>query len=471
MKKRIQKLLAMGLVVVMAFSLAACGGKESTETGGDDDGNKTATATPAPTKEAEVTRPAEKRIITVGTWYDHYYTSEHQTIDVNPNVTDTELAEMQLQNMRDIEEKYNVEFKFINLTWDGTIESINTSIMAGTPDCDIYEVDLQFGIPAALNGYALALEDFLPADSDIFTDQVVMKYLNVLGMDKNYLFKATAVNTDAYPLAFNMEMLEEAGLENPQDLYDRGEWTWEKFREYMIKLTKDTNGDGATDVYGYGGWWTNMLGNLMMSNGTHIAGDTTEGLSSPATIEVMEFIYNMYNVDKVAKPWNSDDWDINTTVYTEKQIAFWPSAHWVFSQYGGEAELGFEIGVVPWPVGPSGNQETNNGYVTAGSYYIMSKGTKDPEFVYNVFYDWINWFDGDTELRDDTEWAENMYMTERNFNYVVDMCKKEQFDIWGSLGLGDAFSMVPIMSGEKTASQYAQEVKNIVQDALDSYFK
>ncbi|MCC8100802.1 MAG: hypothetical protein LIP11_00570 [Clostridiales bacterium] len=35
------------------------------------------------------------------------------------------------------------------------------------------------------------------------------------------------------------KMLDNAGLESPNDLYERGEWTWDKWREYMITLTQD----------------------------------------------------------------------------------------------------------------------------------------------------------------------------------------------------------------------------------------
>ncbi len=33
----------------------------------------------------------------------------------------------------------------------------------------------------------------------------------------------------------------------------------------------------------------------------------TENLSSPEVAECLDFIYNMYNVDHVAKPWNAED--------------------------------------------------------------------------------------------------------------------------------------------------------------------
>ncbi len=99
--------------------------------------------------------------------------------------------------------------------------------MAGSPDCDIYQADLQFGVPAVMNDYATAIEDMAPANDDIFTEQVVFRYLDIPGMDKHYLFQGSALDLGAYPLGFNMNLINEAGLDNPQDLYDNGQWTWE----------------------------------------------------------------------------------------------------------------------------------------------------------------------------------------------------------------------------------------------------
>lgn len=75
----------------------------------------------------------------------------------------------------------------------------------------------------------------------------------------------------------------------------------------MLALTQDTDGDGVTDVYGYGSRWDFLVYNLTMSNGTTIANSDTENLSSPEVAECLDFIYNMYNVDHVAKPWNAED--------------------------------------------------------------------------------------------------------------------------------------------------------------------
>lgn len=461
----LKKILAVGLSLAMVASLVACG-----DTGtGNSEGNSQVSGS----ENSGNTNKGEKRVIKIGTWYDHYYDSTHTGIYDDPSVSDEELAQAHFDIVAEIEERYNVEIEFVNLTYTGIQESISTSILAGTPDCDIYEVDLSFGIAAALNGYALDLESILPEDSDIFTDEMVFKSIDI-GLDKGtYLFQqnsAESVLYNTYMLAYNKQMLDDAGLEDPNALYERGEWTWEKWREYMLKLTQDTNGDGTIDVYGYGSRWDFLVYNLLMSNGTTIASTDTENLSSPEVAEVLDFIYNMYNVDKVAKPWDAEDFDANQNAYMNGEVAFYIDAAWISSANAANT-LDFDIVWCPWPIGPSGNQETNAlKNVSSGNAWMVPAGVKDPELVYNVFYDWSNWFKGDTEYRDgDLTWWEDCAITEENYEVMQYLGSRGGFDLWNSLGLDWDWST--ILYGTMTPAQFQETYKQNVQDALDSYYK
>jgi ABC-type glycerol-3-phosphate transport system substrate-binding protein len=462
----------------MIFSLAACG--NGSGNGGDttpppaDAGNEPPAET-ADSSGTGVTRLDETRTIKIGLWWDEYYDSTHQDIYANPNMSDELRAQAIFDNLKEVEEKYNVRIEYVNLTWDGTIESINTSIMAGNPDMDIYMADLQFGVPAVLNGFAQAIEDFAPAGSDVLGAQKIMKRLNLLDDPKNYLFAKEEKDAYGYPLGFNVAMIQEANLEDPRDLYDRGEWTWDVWSDYLLKLTKDTNNDGVYDVYGYGGFWTNMLENMLPANNTHIAGDKTEGLSDPKTIEVMEFLQKIYVTDKTARPWNQDDWDTNLQPFVDGKMAFFVTKDWIIQKFAGEngVDLTFELGVVPWPYGPSGKKEDSQKYLAEGNWCIIPVGVKDPALVYSVYYDYINWFKDDTDWRDEGgkfDWQADQYQTQRNMDMAVANGSISAFDLWPTLGLGDDFSMVPIMDGEKTPAQYAEETRQLVQDRLKVYF-
>ncbi|MDR2184154.1 MAG: ABC transporter substrate-binding protein [Treponema sp.] len=410
-----------------------------------------------------------RRIITIGTWYDRYYVSRHHDIHDDANMADEVSAQMRLAKIRAVEEKYNIVLDSVNLTFEGVEESINSSIPAGSPDVDIYEVDLQFGIPAVLKGYAVSLQEMGLQGTDVFGTQMVMKCLNISNQQETCLFAPSntgAVN--AYVLAFNMDLIRAAGLPNPQDLYDRGQWTWERWREYLRTLTRDTDGDGAADIYGYSGYWTHLLSALLLSNNTGIAPERVERLSSPRTREVLEMINTIYNVDKSARPWDHSNWEINNRLYAEGLSGFWIGADWIFGEQGGSG-LPFEIGVVPWPRGPHGSFTENRHSQPQGNWYFIPKGAEDPRLIYDVIYDWTNWYDGDLTRGLTTEWSRKLYMTDRNFQYALMMASKPGIDLWESLETG--FNLVPLISAEVSPDELIAEYRQPIQDALDNYFK
>lgn len=47
-------------------------------------------------------------------------------------------------------------------------------------------------LPAALNGYATNLQDVLPADQDLFNDQVVFNQVDIGKEDSVYLFQSNS---------------------------------------------------------------------------------------------------------------------------------------------------------------------------------------------------------------------------------------------------------------------------------------
>lgn len=463
-----KKIIAAGVAAGMMISLlGGCNSEEKPEvTEGQD----------APVS-SELNIPKETRTIKIGTWYEHYYDSNSKDIYDSPYITDEEIAQKQFDIVKEVEEKYNVKIEYVNLTWTGIQESINNSILAGTPDCDIYEVDVQWGIPAALKGYAVKINDIVPADDDIFTTQNVFSPFYIGNTTDAYIINKSLEEKTieaTYPLAFNMKMIQDAGLEDPRELYKKGEWTWDKFREYLIALTKDTDGDGVNDVYGYGSDTNNTIDSLLMSNGTGIAMGDKETLSSPAVGEVFDFIDKLYHVDKVAVPIDPDDYDVNRTWYLESKTAFWISAAWIMDMYK-DSDAGIETTFVPWPVGPSGNKDTNKMKNTvSGNAYIIAQGAEDPEFLYNVFKDYNNWFKDDLSLRDgDLSWWENSVVTPENYDTMKLMGSRPNFDLWQTLAptTGMSEGVSKFFAGEMTASQFQESYKQTVQDALDGYFK
>jgi hypothetical protein len=267
-------------------------------------------------------------------------------------------------------------------------------------------------------------------------------------------------------------MIAAHGLTDPQELWDRGEWTWDVFREYCRVLT-----DPTQDIFGWSGYWTNFLTGMLFSNNAAFAAGPTQTLDSPNTLEVLNFIHELYNVDRTARPWNADgSWEINNNLYAEGKSGFWISASWLNNEQGGMfgANMTFDFGMVPFPIGPQGNRDTMATENAEGNFYFIPRYIQDPRFVFDVLYDLTNWFDGDLEYRDDLTWLKNSLVTEANFNAYMSVVGRPGFDLLHNLPLSVSFNMMlEDVSGPPTytPAQYVETFKQVFQDALDNYFK
>lgn len=484
--KNLKKFVALGLAATMALSMAACGkggDKTTANTGTNDD-------------------------ISIGTWWVQYYDSTQAKEDapdwqsnqdaegdseetLETKAFNRSICEMKWANVDKIEQKYGITYHWDNLTIAGVKESINTSILAGSPDCDIYLVDTGMALPAQMNGLALDLKTVLPEDADVFNEQKIISYLD-LGDGKVCILTRVEAQKQVeatYPLGFNIQMLEDNNLEDPRDLWERGEWTWDKFIEYCKVLTQDTDGDGQIDQYGYCGYEFETLEQLMMSNGANIASGATETLTSASVGEALQMMSDLYNVYNVCYPYDFEGDPSNSmrNQYTEGNIGFFPIAAWIASgngdyDYGGTTgtTLPFDTAYVRWPVGPNGNKDTNAGKnTTSGEFYIIPAGVLEPEKVYNFLYDYWNWFDGDTSIRDDKKalnwWygvtAKTEELQNLNFEVMRDCGANTTFDLWNSMGIAYGTSLQDLIKGEMTPAQFQETYKQQIQDGLDTFYK
>ncbi len=202
------------------------------------------------------------------------------------------------------------------------------------------------------------VDDFFPVFKDAF------KY--------NGKYYGFGKDFNAYVLFYNEEMFKEAGLKEPPK-------NWKELREYAKTLTKDTNGDGKIDQFGFIVEPSmDMVMPFAFQNKAEILSDSNEiKIGEPEFIEAVEFFTSLYKDQIATIPsdvgagWNGD-------VFGRKQVAMAISGSWMIP-YLKESYPDLNYNVAELPVGKT------KGTVAFTNAYVMPKDTKHLKDAWKMF--------------------------------------------------------------------------------------
>jgi len=174
-------------------------------------------------------------------------------------------------------------------------DRILTSIAAGTPP-DVFLLD-NIDIPAFVrSGTLLDLAPYaarVGAPLEGFDPEVLAIFRrggSVYALPKGYT---------PMVIAYNKDVFDRFGVPYPPE-----QWTWEQFRAAALALTRDTDGDGARDVYGFwldrrpfvwiGSLWA-LGGDVLCEDGARAAGC----LDSPNSVWAFRALTGLATRDSV----------------------------------------------------------------------------------------------------------------------------------------------------------------------------
>jgi multiple sugar transport system substrate-binding protein len=180
---------------------------------------------------------------------------------------------------------------------------------------------------------------------------------------------------DFSPMAvyYNKAIFDEYGIDYPQD-----GWTWADLLDKAKALTRDTDGDGKTDLWGVqltANWTTGFEYWIAAAGGSLISEDGTqfEGyMDSPSAIAAVQFFSDLYHVHKVAPPpadfalWAGGNAEFDNGQAAMRVFGRWPQAGYLENP-------SIDLGVVGMPVG-----EERASILFWGGFGIFS-GTEHPE--------------------------------------------------------------------------------------------
>lgn len=220
-----KKLIALLLVLCMAFSMVACG----TPSGNPDD-------TKGNSNNGELTEKpfAGKTLQLWGLVGEQY-----ENLDkINPAVF--------LWMIRAAVEEW-AEMNDVTIEWVRNYDqaAILSAMNAGDkPDLTFFTA-LFFPTVANLGIF----RPFTTEEKAQLAEIVGETNMNLLGIGEtsysvNYPWTGTNM------VYYNKTMLEEYGITTPKEYFEAGEWTWENFAKIAEEATKDVDADGIIDTYG-----------------------------------------------------------------------------------------------------------------------------------------------------------------------------------------------------------------------------
>ena len=247
-----------------------------------------------------------------------------------------------LQRWAEVEEKYDVRMEWVQVPNPQiALEKMITTAMIGEPFADVVYLEASSVIPAlAEKNLVLPLDDYFDFSQPKWreTTEGYPQYRGkIYGITPFRLGGGSG-------LWYNKTFFKREGFPDPRELQEKGQWTWDEYLKIARAATRDTDGDGTVDQWGIAIGYE-LEYPIIWSNGAYIVDESDEAftfaLDSPAAIEALEFIKQIY--------------ESNVTTYGENVFIAGRAA-----MYGGELFQGRnmmlnmrdEYGFVFFPKGP-----------------------------------------------------------------------------------------------------------------------
>ena len=177
-------------------------------------------------------------------------------------------------------------------------------------------------------------------------------------------------DVSTFALYLNLDLIDEAGAEDPRELAANGEWTWEKFAEVSQQIAE--NVDGAKG-FGANSWWANWGYFVNSGGGSFFNADRTAcALDTPESIAGLEFYQELY-ASGAGVPFGEDA----EPPYKAGTLGMFINGRWATP--GAREITAFNWDVAPLPTGPAPGKD----WLFWGAY-VVNANTANPEAAWKL---------------------------------------------------------------------------------------
>ena len=361
--KKTRKLTALSLCAAIVLCASSCSGNGGRT---DDAEASAATTTAAATTTSNTLDDDLKNPVDIQEFVDDEATLE------NPNLTYLGFYDMRTAGdikpgVKLFEETYGGKIDYLQVSWNERVDKLQILIAGGDSPDLVDKEDMSFPLMMSKNVYE-DLTDYIDLSQpqwDGFQDLIESYSWN----GKHYYYPFTA---NALPdcLIYDKGLFEELGISDPKELYDAGEWTWDTFRDCMVKFTDSKEG-------ALGGVYGPVSNDLFATTGTALIqvkdGKLISNIANAAIDHAANFLMDIRKQGLTVR--GEGMWSNESAPLATGQVAFLGVGQWKITDFCKEYP-DQEFGFVPFPRDP----DADNYYYNLSSFsYMVPKGSKNVE--------------------------------------------------------------------------------------------
>ena len=346
--------ISLALAIIMAVSLAACGG----EGGGTGSGGKGGISATGSTYAKGIKLPELKNkkvswLLSAG--YD-----DHKDLDSEKS------PDGLYQTWKTWEETYGVAVDVQVVAWDSFTSYLTTAAASGEMPDIVYGGTTWFPSWPAL-GLVRSLDDYLDF-SDKMWNTSIMDQLKWNG--KYYV--AYAQQPENFYICYNKSKFELSGETTPLEHWKNGTWNWTQFAKTAANMT-----DKGSNEYGYTGWNLGFSKCIYSVVSIGADGSLKSELTTPKVKRWFTEVYNLYHAGSARS--DNDKGNYLTTFPAGKDAMIHISPEeYIRMRKMLDVTGGDEFGIAPYPIfDPNGETVSKT---TANIYgFSISSQAANPE--------------------------------------------------------------------------------------------
>jgi multiple sugar transport system substrate-binding protein len=254
--------------------------------------------------------------------------------------------------------------------WDAYWDKLQTGLAGGAAP-DVFAMDGPLFPDYQSRDVLLDLKPYIDRDGYDLTQLADQGVADFTTADGGQYGLPRDLNTVV--LYYNKTMFDAAGLPYPDDT-----WDWAKLVEVGKQLTKDVDGDGTVDQWGFYTETTDMenyWSSLVWQNGGDVvnADKTKTLLGTPEAAGGIQFLQDLIWKEKImADPALFAE---TGDAFEQGKAAMEANGSWLVPTHTkASGDLGFEFGIAPLPKGPAGRFTSVN---PTGA--VVAKSSKAPD--------------------------------------------------------------------------------------------